>query len=61
MPSNVIQLKKVKRQRAEGKTLCSSGFHKWEVVAAARFDVHEGRLITPERCKRCGKERVRLS
>ena len=25
MPSNVIQLKKVKRQRAEGKTLCSSG------------------------------------
>jgi len=61
MPSNVIQLKKVKRQRAEGKNLCVSGFHKWEVVAASRFDVHEGKLITPERCKRCGKERVRLS
>jgi hypothetical protein len=61
MASNVIQLKKVKRQRAEAKSLCVSGFHKWEVVASARFDVHEGKLITPERCKRCGKERVRLS
>jgi hypothetical protein len=61
MPSNVIQLKKVKQQRASARNLCVSGFHRWVVVAAARFDVHEGKLITPEKCKRCGKERVRLS
>lgn len=61
MSSNVINLKKVKQKRAEARNLCVSGLHKWQVVAAARFDVHEGRLITPERCKRCGKERVRLS
>lgn len=59
--SNVIQLKKVKQKRAEGKNLCVSGFHKWEAVSGSRFDVHEGKLITPERCKRCGKERVRLA
>jgi hypothetical protein len=57
--SNVIKLSKVKQKRAEGKTLCTSGFHKWKVVKAARFDVHEGKLITAERCERCGKERVR--
>lgn len=61
MPSNVINLKKVKRARAEAKNLCVSGFHKWRPVAGSRFDVHEGRLITPERCQRCGKERVRLT
>ena len=58
---NVIQLRQVKRQRATGQVLCTSGFHKWQVLTQARFDVREGKLLTPERCKRCGKERVRLS
>jgi hypothetical protein len=58
--SNVISLRKAKRQRAEGKTLCTSGFHKWE-FAAKRFDVKQGKLVNTERCKRCGTERVRLS
>jgi hypothetical protein len=58
---NVIHLKKVKRQRAEGKTLCSSGFHKWEVLSGRRFDVKQGRLVSTERCARCGEERTRLS
>jgi len=57
--SNVIKLSKVKQKRAEGKTLCSSGFHKWRVVKGTHFDVRQGKLITAERCERCGKERVR--
>jgi hypothetical protein len=57
--SNVINLRKVKQKRAEGKTLCTSGFHKWEVVSAKRFDVKQGKLVTAERCKRCGEERTR--
>lgn len=59
--SNVIQLKKFKRQRAEGKTLCASGFHKWELLAGRRFDVKQGRLVSTERCLRCGEERTRAS
>jgi len=56
--SNVIKLSKVKQKRAEVKTLCSHGFHKWSVVKGARFDVRQGKLITTERCERCGKERI---
>jgi len=57
--SNIINLKKAKQKRAEGKTLCTSGFHKWEVMSAKRFDVKEGKLVTAERCTRCGVERTR--
>jgi hypothetical protein len=59
--SNVINLKKAKQQRAEGKTLCSSGFHKWQVQSGRRFDVKQGRLVSTERCSRCGEERTKLS
>lgn len=57
--SNVTSLRKFKQKRAEGKTLCTSGFHKWEVVAERKFDVKQGKLVTAERCKRCGEERTR--
>lgn len=60
-PHNVVKLKKVRQKRAEGKTLCDSGFHKWELLKASKFDVRQGKLVSPERCTRCGKERVRLS
>ncbi len=59
--SNVISLKKVKRKRAEGKTLCSSGFHKWLVLTERRFDVKQGKLVTLQRCQRCGVERSALT
>jgi hypothetical protein len=59
--SNVISLKKVKRQRAEGKTLCSAGFHKWQVLAEKRFDVKQGKLVSAQRCERCGEQRTLLS
>jgi hypothetical protein len=57
--SNVTNFKKFKQKRAEGKTLCTSGFHKWEVLSAKRFDVKQGKLVTVERCARCGEERIR--
>ncbi|MFL6549723.1 MAG: hypothetical protein ACJ8OJ_13585 [Povalibacter sp.] len=57
---SVVNLRKYKQKRAEGKTLCQSGFHKWE-PAQQRFDVKQGRLVSAERCKRCGEERVRLT
>ena len=59
--SNVISLKKAKQKRADGKTLCSTGFHKWELLSARRFDVKRGQLVSAERCKRCGEERIKLS
>jgi hypothetical protein len=59
--SNVISLKKVKRQRAEGKTLCSSGFHKWQVQTEKRFDVKQGKLVSMQRCTRCGEQRSVLT
>jgi hypothetical protein len=58
--NNVIQLRKVKQKRAEGKTLCTSGFHKWETVTKSVFDVKQGQLVTLERCKRCGETRTKL-
>lgn len=59
--SNVINLRKVKQKRAEGKTLCGSGFHKWQPIGERRFDVKLGKLVSAECCKRCGEERNRLT
>ncbi len=55
----VVSLKKAKQQRAEHKTLCGAGFHKWERLDEQRFDVKLGKLVTAERCRRCGERRVR--
>jgi hypothetical protein len=59
--SNILNLRKFKQKRADGKTLCTSGFHKWEVQTTREFDVKEGKLMTMERCKRCGETRVKLT
>jgi hypothetical protein len=58
----VIRFKKPSPQKkAEGKTLCKSGFHKWRVVTERKFDVKQGRLVTLRRCERCGAEQTSLS
>jgi hypothetical protein len=58
----VIRFKKPSLQKkAEGKTLCKSGFHKWRVVTERKFDVKQGRLVTLRRCERCGAEQTSLS
>lgn len=41
-------------ERHRGKTLCKSGFHKWEVVQEKPFDVKRGKLVTLFKCSRCG-------
>ncbi len=45
-------------EKHRGKTLCKSGFHRWEVVKGNPFDVKTGRLVTRYRCRRCGASRV---
>ncbi len=52
--SNVIQFKKPRlKDKHKGRTLCKSGFHKWEVIETP-FDVKKGKLLTTHRCSRCG-------
>jgi hypothetical protein len=46
-------------QRHRGNTLCRSNHHDWETLKDRRFDVKEGRLVTVERCRRCGATRTR--
>lgn len=51
---DVIQFKKKRlKDKHKGRTLCKSGFHKWEVVETP-FDVKKGKMLTRYRCSRCG-------
>ncbi len=45
-------------EKHKGKTLCRSGFHRWEVVKGNPFDVKTGKLVTRYRCVRCGATKV---
>ena len=56
--ADILAFKKNKLSRKhKGKTLCRSGFHKWEIVEEKQFEVTQGRLVTVYRCKRCGKQK----
>ena len=57
--THVVTLQSARRTRAEHKTLCRAGFHKWQLASNARFDVKQGKLLTKEVCRRCGEQRVR--
>lgn len=46
------------QEKHKGKSLCKSGFHKWEVVTGNPFDVKSGKLVTRYRCRRCSATRV---
>jgi hypothetical protein len=51
----IIQFKKPSlKTKHKGKTLCKSGFHKWEIVQEKQFDVKQGKLVTLLKCTRCG-------
>jgi hypothetical protein len=52
---DVIPFRRPRRNAADqdGKALCRSGHHKWEIMHGQRFDVKQGRLVTVLRCKRC--------
>jgi hypothetical protein len=58
---DIVKFKKpALREKAEGKTLCNSGFHRWETVTERKFDVKQGKLVTLLRCKRCGTAPTKL-
>ena len=43
------------KDKHQGKTLCKSGFHKWQIVPEKQFDVKLGKLVTIYQCSRCGE------
>ncbi len=52
---DVVRFKRPRlSEKHKGKTLCKSGFHKWKIDQAQKFDVKQGRLITVYKCSRCG-------
>ena len=56
--TQIIPFKRPKpSEKHKGKTLCKSGFHKWEILQEKQFDVRRGQLVTVHRCKRCGATR----
>lgn len=60
--ANVIPFKRPSlKKKAQGKTLCSRGFHKWTVDKKKQFDVNQGRLVTVQRCTRCGATKTELT
>ena len=58
-PTNLDKARRRKRKNtAQGRTLCARGFHKWVFDARKQFDVKQGKLISVERCMRCGVSRT---
>jgi len=52
--ADILPFKKLKpKDKHKGKTLCKSGFHKWEAVNNP-FDMKKGKLVTQYHCSRCG-------
>ncbi len=59
---NVIRFKKPSlAEKHKGKTLCKSGFHKWQIMQEKQFDVKQGKLITLYKCTRCGATKTSAS
>jgi len=57
--TNVLPFKRLSpTQKHKGKTLCRSGFHKWQVIKNQQFDTKQGKLVSRYQCERCGKEKV---
>jgi len=53
--ADILPFKKPKpKDKHKGKSLCKSGFHKWEAVIENPFDVKKGKLVSQYRCSRCG-------
>jgi hypothetical protein len=57
--ADIIKFRKRKpSEKHRGKTLCRSGFHQWQTLNEKRFDVKQGKLVTVQRCRRCGKQKI---
>ena len=58
-PTDLGKFRKQKRKAtAQGKTLCTRGFHKWVDDGRKQFDVKQGRLVSIKRCLRCGLQKT---
>ena len=58
--ADILPFKKPRlKDKHKGKTLCRSGFHKWEINKEKQFDSRQGKLITVSQCKRCGVTKVK--
>ncbi len=57
---SATQAKTKRKRRAQGKSFCKSGFHKWRVDQKKQFDVKRGKLVTVHRCQRCGERKTTL-
>jgi len=55
---DVIKFKKPRlKDKYKGRTLCKSGFHKWEIVKTP-FDVKQGKMLTTYKCSICGQTKT---
>ncbi len=60
-PTRLDKFRKQKRKAtARSRTLCGRGFHKWQFSDRKQFDVKSGRLVSIEKCARCGEERTHV-
>jgi hypothetical protein len=48
-----------KKSAAAGKTLCTSGRHKWQADKQTSFDSQKGKLVTRYVCERCGATKTK--
>ena len=53
--------KKTPAEKYKGRSLCRSGFHKWELLTERKFDVKQGKLVSAYQCRRCGKTKNRAT
>ncbi|MFK7888733.1 MAG: hypothetical protein AB8G16_17890 [Gammaproteobacteria bacterium] len=49
------------KKKAQRKTMCKHGFHKWAPDKKKQFDVKQGKLVTLNRCSRCGQTKTSLT
>jgi hypothetical protein len=61
-PTNLKTFKKKKlKEKAKAKTLCRSGLHRWTFDEKKQFDVKSGKLVSIQRCLRCGTTKTMMS
>jgi len=54
------QAKAKRKLKAQGRSLCKTGFHKWQIDRQKKFEVKRGKLVTTRRCQRCGVSKTTL-
>jgi len=60
--ADVVSLKDFKKpsnkEKARRRTMCRNGCHKWQADQKKQFDGKRGKLVTIQRCRRCGETKV---